>query len=118
MLFRSGTTNIVSRMNAEDLHSGYRRILERIYAPSHYYKRVRTFLREYRAPQVKARLQWQDVMAFLRSTVRLGIIERGRMQYWKLMIWTQIFRPQHFGLAVTLAIFGHHFQVVSRQRVG
>lgn len=113
-----GTTNIVSRMNAEDLHSGYRRILERIYAPSHYYKRVRTFLREYRAPQVKARLQWQDVMAFLRSTVRLGIIERGRMQYWKLMIWTQIFRPQHFGLAVTLAIFGHHFQVVSRQRVG
>ncbi len=112
-----GTTNIVSRMNAEQLRLGYRRILESIYAPRPYYQRVRTFLREYQAPKIKAQIQWQDIKALVRSAVHLGVLGRSRFQYWKLIIWTQLFRPQHLGLAITLAIYGHHFDVVSRRRV-
>lgn len=112
-----GTTNIRPRMNADRLREGYRRILAHIYAPRHHYKRIRTFLREYRPPKVTARLQFQDIMALFRSMFRLGVIGRGRFHYWWLLIWTRLFRPQFFPLAVTLAIAGHHCRKIAKRHV-
>jgi radical SAM superfamily enzyme YgiQ (UPF0313 family) len=104
-----GTTNIVPLMGAARLREGYRRILAHIYSPRHYYRRVRTFLREYRLPEARP-LRRRDVRAFLHATWRLGILGRERFQYWKLLVWTRLRRPELFGLAVTLAILGHHFR--------
>jgi len=112
-----GTTNLVPRMSAESLREGYRSILKHIYAPKQYYERVRTFLREYRAPDAKAPLHFQDVLAFLRSMVRLGIIGKGRLDYWRLLAWTHFCRPELLPLAVTLAITGYHCRVVCRRHV-
>lgn len=108
----NGTTNIVPKMNPEILREGYRRILSHIYAPEAYYQRVRTFLREYKAPTIVARPDLDHVLAFLRSIFRLGILGKERGQYWKLLFWTLFRRPQLFSLAVTLAIYGHHFRRV------
>ncbi|HOI56064.1 MAG TPA: B12-binding domain-containing radical SAM protein [Phycisphaerae bacterium] len=112
-----GTTNIRSTMSAQQLREGYQSILKHIYAPRHYYQRVRTFLHEYRAPTVKVRIQFDDLMAFLRSVIRLGILGRGRWYYWRLLVWTRLHRPELFSLAVRLAIAGYHFQKVCRQHV-
>jgi len=112
-----GTTNLVPRMNAERLREGYRHILAHIYAPRNYYRRVRTFLREYGVPRVKVRLQFQDILAFLRSALHLGVIGRGRLHYWGLLAWTSLRRPELFGLAVTLAIAGYHCRQVYKQHV-
>jgi len=112
-----GTTNIIPKMSMETLREGYREILEHIYAPKHYYKRVRTFLREYKAPKVKTRLSFRDVLAFARSTYRLGVFGKERFRYWQLMVWTLFRRPQHFSLAITLAIYGHHFRKVCELHV-
>jgi len=112
-----GTTNIRSTMSAQQLREGYQSILRHIYAPRHYYQRVRTFLHEYRAPTVKVRIQFDDLMAFLRSVIRLGILGRGRWYYWRLLVWTRLHRPELFSLAVRLAIAGYHFQKVCRQHV-
>ncbi len=112
-----GTTNIIPKMSMETLREGYREILEHIYSPKHYYKRVRTFLREYKAPKVKAPLTFRDVMAFIRSTYRLGVFGKERFRYWQLMFWTLFCRPQHFSLAITLAIYGHHFRKVCELHV-
>jgi len=112
-----GTTNIRSIMGAQQLREGYQSILKHIYAPRHYYQRVRTFLREYRAPAVTVRIQLDDLMAFLRSVVRLGILGRGRWYYWRLLVWTRLHRPELFSLAVRLAIAGYHFRKVCRQHV-
>ena len=108
-----GTTNFVSRMNTEALREGYQRILRQIYSPGPYYQRVRTFLREYRRPRISARLSWRQVLAFFSSSVRLGIIGRERFHYWRLLAWTLFHRPRHMPLAVTLAIYGHHFRKCS-----
>ncbi len=105
-----GTTNFVSRMNTDTLREGYRRILAHIYAPGPYYRRVRTFLREYRPPRITVRLDWRQMLAFFHSSVRLGVIGRERFQYWRLLTWTLFHRPRHMPLAVTLAIYGHHFR--------
>jgi len=105
-----GTTNIVPVMDMAALRQGYERILKTIFSPKHYYKRVRTFLREYRAPAAGASLSARQVLAFLRSIVRLGILGKERLQYWKLLVWTALRRPRRFAMAVTFAIYGYHFR--------
>jgi radical SAM superfamily enzyme YgiQ (UPF0313 family) len=112
-----GTTNIRSSMGAERLRDGYRRILAHIYSPKNYYRRIRTFLREYRPPKTKKRIEFQDILAFFRALVRLGVISRGRFHYWWLLIWTQLFRPKLFSVAVTQAIAGHHCRKVFKMHV-
>ena len=105
-----GTTNFIPRMNADALREGYRSILQGIYAPGPYYQRVRTFLREYRRPQISTSFSWRDLWALGHSTIRLGVVGRERFQYWRLLLWTLFHRPALLQLAVTFAIYGHHFR--------
>ena len=117
-----GTTNIVPLPGHNPLQEGYRELLRRIYAPDAYYRRVRTFLREYRPPQLKGRVDfgflWEQGGAFLQSVVRLGIVGKERVQYWKLFWWTLFVRPRHLPLAITFAIYGHHFRKICELHVG
>jgi len=107
-----GTTNIIPIMSMEALHEGYVRIVSSIYSPDVYYRRVRTLLREYKAPKIKAPLDLQHKLAFLRSVLRLGVFGKERFQYWKLLIWTSFRRPKLFPMAVTFSIYGHHFRKI------
>lgn len=112
-----GTTNIIPKMGLDNLREGYRKILDQIYSPQYYYERVRTFLRVYRPPQIQVHLEWQYIMAFLRSIYQLGIRGVERTQYWKLLGWTLFRRPKLFRLAVTFAIYGFHFRQVAEEHV-
>ena len=105
-----GTTNIVPRMSLDSLRDGYRRVLRHIYAPRQYYQRVRTFLREFRTPTIRAPLRRADIMAFGRAVLRLGILGRERFHFWRLIAWTVLRRPKLLSVAVTLAIYGQHYR--------
>ena len=107
-----GTTNIIPRMELKALCDGYKKILSYIYSPKHYYARVKTFLEEYRTPKVSIPLDLQSLMAFLRSCIRLGVFGKERCQYWNLLLWTLRRRPELMPLAITFAIYGHHFRKV------
>ncbi len=108
-----GTTNIIPKaMNLDVLQKGYRAVIKTLYAPKNYYARVRIFLREYQVPKVRIPISAEYIRAFFRSIVRLGIIGKERIQYWKLLVWTIIRRPRLFPLAITLAIYGYHFRQV------
>ncbi|NTU97500.1 MAG: B12-binding domain-containing radical SAM protein [Chlorobiaceae bacterium] len=105
-------TNIIPKMDLDVLRKGYQEMMDHLYAPKYYYKRIKTLLREYNAPKFKSRFRMNQLMAFARSTVLLGVIGRERFQYWKMLIWTFFNRQQSLSLAVTLAIYGHHFRKV------
>jgi radical SAM superfamily enzyme YgiQ (UPF0313 family) len=105
-----GTTNFIPRMNAETLRRGYRNLMAHLYTPDSYYRRIRTFLREYRPPAINIRLDWRNAWAFAYSSLRLGILGRERFHYWHLLLWTVCRRPALIRVAVTLAIYGHHFR--------
>ena len=108
-----GTTNIIPKtMELDVLQKGYRSLVKTLYAPKNYYARVRTFLKEYKAPKIKIPINGEYIRAFFRSVVRLGIIGKERIQYWKLVIWTILRRPKLFPLAITFAIYGYHFRQV------
>jgi radical SAM superfamily enzyme YgiQ (UPF0313 family) len=105
-----GTTNINPKMGLDQLMSGYRSIMGHIYSPKHYYRRVKVFLREFGTPKVDTRLDLQRFLAFFRSSIRLGILGKERFHYWYLVTWTLVRKPRLLPLAITLAIYGHHFR--------
>ncbi|UCF85369.1 MAG: DUF4070 domain-containing protein, partial [Desulfobacteraceae bacterium] len=113
----NGTTNIIPIMNLDTLCEGYKDILAHIYSPEHYYRRLKTFLQEYKAPEIKASLDLQRILAFFRSSYHLGIIGKERIHYWRLLIWTRFRRPNLLSLAITLAIYGHHFRKIYEQHI-
>lgn len=108
-----GTTNFIPHMNRETLRAGYKSIMGYIYAPGPYYRRVRTFLRDYRPSQIPGNWNWRYPMAFVHASIRLGIFGRERFHYWGLLLWTFFRRPSLVPLAVTLSIYGHHFRRIA-----
>ena len=110
--------NFVPKMNYDALVAGYRNIVETIYSPKQYYERMRTFLKEYKQPKLKdktSRLQMYHIEGFLKSVWFLGIREKGRRYYWKLMIATLFKHPRAFPLSVSLSVFGFHFRKVAEK---
>ena len=109
-----GTTNIIPKMDMKQLLKGYQNILNNIYRPRPYYKRIKTFLREYKTPRIAIPVDFQRFLAFFRTSVRIGIFGKERLHYWNLLVWTLFRCPKLLPLAVTLAIHGHHFRKVCK----
>jgi len=109
-----GTTNIIPKMDMRQLIKGYEKILNNIYRPRPYYKRIKTFLREYKAPKISIKLDFQRFLAFFRTSIRIGIFGKERIQYWNLVLWTLCRCPKLLPLAITLAIHGYHFRKVCK----
>jgi radical SAM superfamily enzyme YgiQ (UPF0313 family) len=107
-----GSTNIIPLMGIEKLRDGYRYLMKQLYTPSLFYQRVKVFLQEYQPPQIKTPLTWQRLLAFFRSIYHLGIRDRERRQYWNLLFWTLRKRPALLPTAVTMAIYGYHFNKI------
>jgi len=112
-----GTTNILPIMGLDVLREGYGNLMQYIYSPEHYYKRARTFLREYKRPEVRIPMDFQRLLAVLRSSIRLGIFGKERFQYWKILLWTLFRRPKMLPLTITLAIYGHHFRKICKLKI-
>jgi radical SAM superfamily enzyme YgiQ (UPF0313 family) len=109
-----GSTNFVPKMGRETLAGGYKHVVDTIYAPKQYYERIKTFLKEYR-PSGRGRFKLSIIhlIALIRSTWALGFKERGRIDYWRLVVWTLLRRPKTFPLSMTLAVQGFHFRKVA-----
>jgi radical SAM superfamily enzyme YgiQ (UPF0313 family) len=112
-----GTTNIDPKMGLDRLMNGYRSIMRHIYSPKHYYRRVKVFLKEFGNSKVSTPMDFQRFLAFFRSSIRLGILGKERFHYWYLMTWTLVRKPRLLPLAVTLAIYGHHFRRICETHI-
>jgi len=108
-----GSMNFIPKMNYQHLLDGYKKILKTIYSPKAYYERVKTFLREYHLPSLRSKkLTMRDTKAFLKSLWILGVTEKGKRYYWKLLFYSLFNYPRKFSLAITMAIYGFHFRRV------
>jgi hypothetical protein len=112
-----GTTNIIPKMGLDRLLNGYRSIMKQIYSPKIFYRRVRTFLKELRAPGIRSPADVQRFLAVIRSGFWLGLCGKERLQYWYLLFWTLIRRPRLLSLAFTLAIYGHHYRRICEKYI-
>jgi len=105
--------NFIPIMNHQELLDGYKKIIQNIYATKPYYKRIRQFLLNYRQIQtVQKKMEFSYLVSFFKSIFVIGIVNRGRGEYWKLLIWTLFRRPSLLKDALTFAVYGYHFRTV------
>jgi radical SAM superfamily enzyme YgiQ (UPF0313 family) len=117
--------NFLPHMDAARLVEGYRSVLKRIYNCEAYYERVKLYLNRTQ-PKPSHRIRGQKVSrqrwltrgnarAFVTSIVRQGIFGRQRWSYWKFLLAVATRYRHCVGAAMTLAVMGYHFQVMTRR---
>jgi radical SAM superfamily enzyme YgiQ (UPF0313 family) len=105
--------NFIPKMKQSELIEGYNRIIRDIYSVKPYYQRIRRLLRNYKPQSVHpVRVNLTALKGFLKSIVVIGIWERGRLEYWKLLFWTFMVRPRSMVDAIEFSIYGYHFRKV------
>jgi len=105
--------NFVPKMDSSELLQGYKKIIQDIYSAKPYYKRIRQFLLNYK--KLHAGRQTRDfpfLIGFIKSVIIIGIVNKGRSEYWKFLIWTLFRRPALLTDALTFAVYGYHFRTV------
>ncbi len=107
------TINFIPEMNIDTLIAGYKKVLNSIFSPQNYYKRINTHLVEYKksakSPALPISVQLRAVTG---AFWKMGLTGKGKRHFWKLLIWTAIRRPKLLPEAITLSIFGFHYRRV------
>ncbi len=107
--------NFLPRMDATRLVEGYRSVMKSIYSYEAYYERVKLLLSRCHPPSGKVRWNYGNIRALILSVVRQGLISRGRISYWKFALTAATRYRRSFGMAMTLAVKGYHFQIMTRR---
>lgn len=112
-----GSTNIVPKMDAQLLSQGYQKVIRTIYSPEVFYARIKTFLTNYQPNKSPVHMEFNEVKAFIRSIVKLGIIGKERKQYWNLFFWVLFRFPNRMPMAITMTIYGYHFRTIVEKQL-
>ena len=102
--------NFIPRMDMRELLGGYQKVLNTIYSQKYYCQRIKTFLENYNFDNtMPVKLRYSGIKAFFRAMWRIGIVEKGQIEYWKLLFWS-FKNPQTLRWAVRYSIYGYHFR--------
>jgi radical SAM superfamily enzyme YgiQ (UPF0313 family) len=105
--------NFVTKLGRDELASGYRRLMRKLYEPTTYYRRARILLQNLELHGPREHIGRQEIGAFLRSLWQLGVVHSGRRAYWSFLGHALLRHPRAFSFAVTLTIYGHHFRSIA-----
>lgn len=109
-----GSINFIPKMNYSELIGGYTKILNTIYSNKVYYERLKKFLKEYTLPSWQPlKLDFTQIKAFIKLLLILGVFEKGRRYFWKLLFTSMFKYPRKFPVAMTFAVYGYHFRRVA-----
>ena len=109
--------NFVTRMPAEVLAEGYKRVMHTLYDPAlrNYFDRCRRLLdRLGPGPGVRRPVIARDIRALVLS-IQTILTERYGRQYLRFLAWSLRHHPSRFPDAVRLGIKGFHFEAITRQ---
>ena len=109
--------NFVTRMPADRLAEGYKRVLRTLYDPTlrNYFERCRRLLdRLGPNPRFTRPVVAREVRALCRS-LRTIVSKRYGRQYLRFLLWCARRHPAQFSEAVRLAIQGFHFEAITRE---
>jgi radical SAM superfamily enzyme YgiQ (UPF0313 family) len=105
--------NFIPKMDHSELLEGYRSIIQNIYGVKPYYERVRCMLMNYnRAPGRRAKFNLLLLWSFVKSAFTIGVLNKGRRAYWKMLLWTLTHKPGSIVEAITYAVYGYHFRMI------
>jgi radical SAM superfamily enzyme YgiQ (UPF0313 family) len=120
-----GSINFMPKMDMDDLISGYNKIIHTIYKHKNYYQRVKNLVKELKLKYHKRKTFSYSIQeyvlylkAFIKSIWHIGLKEKGRTHYWKLLGWTLLKHPRALAVSITLAIYGVHFRRMAEYYTG
>ena len=107
--------NFVSRMDRQDLITGYKRVIGHIYEPKAFYRRARKTIAR-RIPPALAFFPFgkREFATLFRALWHLGVRDEARHYFWKLVGFAARRGPTAVGFAITLLLMGYHLRKLSR----
>ncbi len=109
-----GSLNFIPKMGKEQLISGYQYIISQIYSTRNYYERICVFLENY-THTARTHLTPTDIMALVKSMVRIGIFSPRNVAYWRMLIKTLLTNTRALPVVVEMMISGEHFLRVKKR---
>jgi radical SAM superfamily enzyme YgiQ (UPF0313 family) len=109
--------NFVTRMPADRLAAGYKRVMHTLYDPTlhNYFDRCRRMLERLGPnPRFTHPVSTREVRACFRSLRAIFTRSYGR-QYLRFLLWCARYHPSRFPEAVRLGIKGFHFEAITRE---
>ena len=123
--------NFLPHMDSARLIEGYREVMKKIYNCEAYYERVKLYLNRAHPrpakrlagecakrrprPQSKPWMTRANLRALVHSIVRQGVFGRHQWSYWKFLAQAATQYRRCFAAAMTLAVMGYHFQVMTQK---
>jgi hypothetical protein len=105
--------NFIPKMNFHVLITGYKKIIQDIYATKPYYKRIRQLLSNYnKKHNRKTKINFSLFVSAVKSIFIIGFLKKGRIEYWKFIVWTLFKRPEFIVEAITFTVFGYHYRKI------
>jgi radical SAM superfamily enzyme YgiQ (UPF0313 family) len=109
--------NFIPKMNPKKLVEGYQSIVTTIYDPAAFYERVFKFFKEFKP--IKRRraepLRLVYIKALIQAMFYLGVLQKGRRYYWKLLFKTTFRYPRFLPEAVIFSVYGFHYRKIFSQ---
>lgn len=112
------TTNILPKMGYQNLIKHYSRIIKELYQTKNYYKRIKDFLEDF-TPSFKFKLDKQYLkinFGYIRGLPKIfltfGVFFSGRIEFWKILFYTLLKKPQAFFTVIAQILSGHHFKKI------
>ncbi|MCH8942960.1 MAG: B12-binding domain-containing radical SAM protein [Bacteroidetes bacterium] len=106
--FAEGETNIVTVMDEKTLYSGFIELITNIYLPEKSYQRLIQFFSTYQPPKtftkVPAKYGLKDMRIVFRILYLLGVKDKYRKFFWKLILWSILNKPKYLDLAILYGI--------------
>jgi radical SAM superfamily enzyme YgiQ (UPF0313 family) len=113
-----GLTNVITKIPAEQMVAGYRRVLENLYSPEEFFRRCRENLERWKPVAGSGRRpQLRDFRNALRAIRGQGLNSPYRRAYWRFLRWVVRHQPQKLARALAQAAAGHHYITYTRQVV-
>jgi len=105
------TINFVPKLNSKLLIDGYNEIIKTVYSGREYYDRIMVFIKNYNH-YVNDCFRPEAASALVKSMFYMGVLDSGRMYYWRTF-FTSLFRyPHTFTKFITMSIYYAHFKKV------
>lgn len=103
--------DFIPKMDKEILINEYKKLLRSLFSVKNYYDRIFNFLKEYKH-HTDDKLTQNYLTGFLKCVYMLGIQDKNRFYFWKMLL-TCIFKyPKSLSKALTQAIYFAHFEKI------
>lgn len=110
------STNIITKLDKDILIDEYKKLLLSLYSVENYYSRIFNFLKEYKHHN-SGKLTVNFVVAFIKSFYILGIKEKSRFYFWKMLFMCIFKYPKALAKVMTQAVYFAHFDRIFSKNI-